>query len=149
MTLTFRRAGSGDAPILSELNAALIRDEGHRNSMSVSELKSRMRSWLQGEYEAVLMESGGKAIGYALYRFEPDYVYLRQFFVSPSMRRQGIGRAAMAWLRENVWKDATRVRVEVLVGNAAGIAFWRAVGFDDYCLTLERAVTREVSETAG
>jgi hypothetical protein len=29
------------------------------------------------------------------------------------------------------------VRVEVLVGNAVGVAFWRSVGFRDYCLTLE------------
>jgi hypothetical protein len=29
------------------------------------------------------------------------------------------------------------VRVEVLVGNADGLAFWRAVGFRDYALTLE------------
>jgi hypothetical protein len=29
------------------------------------------------------------------------------------------------------------VRVDVLVGNAAGVAFWRAVGFADYAVTLE------------
>jgi hypothetical protein len=28
-------------------------------------------------------------------------------------------------------------RGEVLVGNTAGVAFWRAVGFRDYCVTLE------------
>lgn len=140
MTLIFQRAGSADTAVLSELNAALIQDEGHRNRMTIPELESRMRSWLEAEYEAVLMTSGSEVIGYALYRYEPDYVYLRQFFVMPSSRRQGIGRAAMEWLRKNVWKDATRLRVEVLIGNAAGIAFWRAVGFADYCLTLERPV---------
>jgi GNAT superfamily N-acetyltransferase len=140
MTLTFRRAGSADTGLLARLNAELIRDEGHRNRMTVPELEARMGGWLHGEYEAVLMASGGDVVGYALYRFEPEYVYLRQFFVTPSQRRKGIGRAAMEWLRENAWKNAKRVRVEVLVGNTAGIGFWRSVGFEDYCLTLEQPI---------
>lgn len=47
----------------------------------------------------------------------------------------------MGRLREQVWTQK-RVRVEVLVGNAAGIGFWRAVGFEDYCLTLEMEPTQ-------
>ena len=39
--------------------------------------------------------------------------------------------------REHAWADAPRVRIDVLVGNAGAIAFWRAVGFRDYCLTME------------
>jgi hypothetical protein len=33
-----------------------------------------------------------------------------------------------------------RVRRDVLVGNAGGIAFWRSLGFADYCLTMELEV---------
>jgi ribosomal protein S18 acetylase RimI-like enzyme len=44
----------------------------------------------------------------------------------------------MQWLMTNVWKDAARVRLEVLVGNTPGIAFWDALGFRGYALTLER-----------
>ena len=51
-------------------------------------------------------------------------------------RRRGVGRAAIGWLWQHVW-GGRRVRVDVLVGNAVGVAFWRAVGFRDYCLTLE------------
>ena len=69
-----------------------------------------------------------------------DYVYLRQFFVVVHRRRQRIGQAAFAWLLENAWHDAGRIRLDVLVGNEAGIRFWKSLGFDDYCITLERDI---------
>jgi GNAT superfamily N-acetyltransferase len=135
----YRFAAAEDAATLAAMNHALIRDEGHRNRMSVDELAVRMAEWLDGEYQAVLFEDSGESVGYALYRWEPEHVFLRQFFVRPEHRRRGVGRAAVAWLREHAWKEASRIRLDVLVGNAVGIAFWRAVGFEDYCLTLEAA----------
>ena len=84
-----------------------------------------------------MFELDGTAVGYVLFCTEPEFVYLRQFYVEVEHRRRGIGRAALKWLRESVWTDAARIRLDVLVGNAAGIAFWRAVGFRDYCLTME------------
>ena len=134
----YRFAAPSDAPLLADMNQQLIRDEGHRNRMSVAELEVRMRDWLKGEYRAVIFDWCERPAGYALFRDEPEYAHLRQFFVQPDCRRQGIGRAAFQWLLANVWKDAARVRLEVLSGNASGIAFWHAVGFRDYALTLER-----------
>jgi GNAT superfamily N-acetyltransferase len=134
---TFRLAALADAPVLAEMNHRLIRDEGHRNRMTVPELRERMEGWLRCEYQAAVFELESSLVGYALFRREPEFVYLRQFYVAPEVRRCGIGRAALAWLRANVWKDAVRIRLDVLVGNTAGIEFWRAVGFRDYCLTME------------
>ncbi len=48
--MTFRPATNDDCPLLAELNHQLIRDEGHRNRMTVAELEQRMRGWLAGEY---------------------------------------------------------------------------------------------------
>jgi len=134
--VSYRRAAVEDAPALAVMNWQLIRDEGHRNPMSVAELEARMCAWLSNEYEAMILEVAGQVAGYALYRRDPDYVYLRQFFINPQFRREGIGRAAIHWLSEHAW-NRQRVRVDVLVNNSAGVAFWRAVGFTDYCLTLE------------
>jgi GNAT superfamily N-acetyltransferase len=134
--MQYRSATSEDTAILAALNYALIRDEGHRNKMSPEELEARMAEWLGGEYRAVLFEESGAPIGYALFRHDTEYVYLRQFYVNREHRRHGVGRAAIEWLQQHAWKER-RVRVEVLVGNAPGIAFWHAVGFVDYCLTLE------------
>lgn len=68
-----RFAADSDLDLLAEWNYQLIQDEGHRNPMTVPELRERMRDWLAGEYQAMI--------------------------------------------------------------------FWRAVGFKDYCLTLESRTT--------
>src|SRR5262249_13954222 len=126
--LGFRRATSEDCPRLAELNHELIRDEGHRNKMTALELEQRMRGWLQADYTAIIFEEGGELIAYALFREQPEEVYLRQLFVVRNRRRQGIGRAAMEILRKQIWQKDKRLTVEVLVHNMAAVAFWRAVG---------------------
>ena len=138
--MRYRIATAADAHLLAPMNHRLIRDEGHRNSMSVAELETRMQAWLDSEYQVVLFEDEQGIAGYALYKREPDWIYLRQFFVQSDRRRRGIGAAAMTWLLENVWNDAPRVRLDVLVGNTEGIEFWRSLGFADYCVTMEKLV---------
>ena len=135
--MRYRRAVVADAPLLAGLNRQLIRDEGSRNPMGPDRLEARMRGWLEDGYEAVLFEAESAA-GYALYRFEPEGVFLRQFFVMPENRRRGVGRRALAWLEGNVWAGRGRLRLEVLAGNRAGLAFWRSAGCADYALTLEK-----------
>lgn len=123
--------------MLAPLNAQLIRDEGHRNSMTIAQLEQRMVGWLRGEYQAVIFELASLVIGYALFRREPEHVYLQQLFVDAAHRRRGVARAALRWLWRNAWADAPRIRIDVLVGNRDGQAFWRAVGFREYCVTME------------
>jgi GNAT superfamily N-acetyltransferase len=135
--MKFRRATSDDCGLLAELNHQLIRDEGHRNRMSVAELEQRMREWLSSEYMAILFEDGGETVAYGLYSEDAQEIYLRQLFVARNRRRQGIGREAMEILRSKIWPKDKRLTVEVLAGNTAAVAFWRAVGYRDYSLTLE------------
>ena len=138
MTLYFRPPqGDTDTALLAELNRQLIRDEAHRNPMNLPELEKRMKNWLADSYEAVIFSVEGAAVGYALFRFAPDYVYLRHFFIASAYRRQGLGRRAFDWLRQNRWQHHAKVRVEVLSGNARALAFWRSVGFEEYAVTLE------------
>jgi len=133
----FQICTTADAADLAGMNQELIIDEGHRNRMNVEELTRRMEDFLASGYEAVIFVQEESRLGYALYKREPEWVYLRQFYVKPDCRRRGIGRGALDWLRTNVWSDCPRIRLEVLVGNKIGIAFWRRVGFLDYCLTME------------
>ena len=135
--LEFRFAAANDLPWLARMNHELIRDEGHRNKMSLFELEQRMSDFLRNEYEAVIVSSGRNDIGYVLYRKMPEWLYLRQIFVIDKMRRKGIGRGIIKWLRDNPWKDCKTIRIEVLVDNMIGINFWKAVGFKDYCITME------------
>ncbi|MBI3865273.1 MAG: GNAT family N-acetyltransferase [Planctomycetia bacterium] len=136
-TLSFRIATVEDCRALAAMNHQLIRDEGHRNSMSEAELEQRMRGWIAGEYRAVLFERNHRVVAYALYREQTDEIYLRQLFVVREHRREGIGRQAIELLRTSVWPKSRRLTVDVLVANQSALAFWRAVGYSDYCLTLE------------
>ena len=136
MNLSWHEASDADLGLLAEWNHQLIRDEGHRNPMTVAQLAERMKKWLQGDYHAVLFSSD-EPVGYALFRKEEELVYLRQFFVRRDRRRAGIGRAAFSILREQVWPHGVRLTVDVLCRNQSGIAFWRSVGYRDYCLSLE------------
>lgn len=137
MILHFRQATKSDIPLLGELNHQLIQDEGHRNPMTVPQLQERMHGWLAGEYAAILFESGSDVVAYALYRDEPDLIYLRQLFVRRDQRRKGFGRQAINLLRTQIWPADKRLTVEVLTSNHAGVSFWKATGFHEYSLTLE------------
>ena len=138
MTMHYRFATVTDARFLAELNHQLIRDEGHRNPMHVDQLEHRMRGWLSsGEYRAVIFTQEDTPVAYALYREDPDEIYLRQFFVVRTRGRHGIGRSAMQSLLSAIWPHTKRRTVSVLVHNTSGVAFWRAMGYQDYALTLE------------
>jgi hypothetical protein len=148
-----RFASIEDAQVLRELNHQLIHDEGHRNQMTVPELIDRMRRWLETDYRASMFEDDSDIVAYALYRDEEDHIYLRQFLVQRHKRRSGIGRHRMKILCSQIWPKDKRPRVDVLYQNQVGIAFWRAMGFTDYCLTLEMAnltsITARTSRRPG
>ncbi len=132
-----RLATTADVVLLGEWNHQLIRDEGHRNSMTPSELAERMRGWLEGTYQAILFGEESELIAYALYREEADHIYLRQLFVRRDRRSKGVGRACLKILLSEVWPPGKRVVVEVLCGNPKAIAFYHSLGFGDYSLALE------------
>jgi GNAT superfamily N-acetyltransferase len=136
-TMEHRRATERDIELLGRLNQELIRDEGHRNPMSVHDLVERMSQWLAGDYTAILFEENGAVVAYALYCEKPDEVHLRQLFVVRDRRRNGIGRQSIEILRSEIWPKTKRLTVDVLVRNEPALAFWRAVGYRDYSLTLE------------
>ena len=138
LELSWREASESDLGLLAEWNHQLIRDEGHRNPMTIPELAERMRNWLRSEYRAVLFsDRNNEPVAYALFKTEGALIYLRQLFVRRDRRRSGVGRGAFAILRREIWPIGVRLTVDVLCQNEGGIAFWRSLGYRDYCLTLE------------
>jgi len=105
--------------------------------MTVPEIEQRMRGWLSGDYRAVIYEDAGEVVAYALFREQPEEIYLRQLFVVRHRRGQGIGRRAVEILRSEVWPKNKRLTVEVLVANTRAVSFWRSVGYADYAISLE------------
>ncbi len=126
-----------DVPLLAEMNERLIRDEGHRSGLTRESLGPRMSRWLGSDYTAVIFSIDDQPAGYALWRSEPEYIFLRQFYVEPEFRRMGVGESGARWLINNAWADSERIRLDVLVGNSTAYKFWRSIGFGDYCVTME------------
>jgi hypothetical protein len=98
MKIAWRYASNADCDLLAEWNHQLIRDQGHRNPMTVVQLAERMKEWLKGEYQAVIF-SDGEPMAYALFKKEEQLIHLRQLFVRRDRRRCGIGREAFTILR--------------------------------------------------
>jgi 2-amino-4-hydroxy-6-hydroxymethyldihydropteridine diphosphokinase len=97
-----------------------------------------MRGWLRGEYAATLFELGGEPVAYALYRKCDGGTHLRQFFVVRHARRRGIGRRAIELLLGRVLASEATLELGVLAHNRRALGFWKAVGFSEYVITLER-----------
>jgi ribosomal protein S18 acetylase RimI-like enzyme len=130
-----REATAADLPLLARLNRELIEDQRSSNPMTLAELEERMRGWLGGEYRAVFFELD-EVVAYALFRPAEGGIHLRQFFVLRSFRRRGIGRGAIEAFRRRYVPAGAAVTLEVLVHNETGIAFWRALGFEEHALSL-------------
>ncbi len=136
--LRIDRAKSAEAELLAGLNRQLDEDEPHPHPLPLAALTERMQRWIDsGEYQVLLFRRGERVIGYAAWRLEDRGAYLRHFFICRDQRRQGWGRAAMALLCSEVFPKDRPVQIEATIGNKAGIAFWRAIGFQDFGLAME------------
>ena len=134
--VSVRRARPEDVPRLASWNAQLVHDEHNDAGPPPGEIEPRLREWLAKDYVACVFEAGATSFGYAIYRELPECVHLRHFFVEQSFRRKGCGRRAFALVRA-MFPRGKRVLVEVLVNNAAGVAFWKSVGFEPRYLGLQ------------
>src|SRR5262245_30194465 len=110
--MRYRQATSADTALLAELNRQLIDDEGSGHQAALSDLTTHIKHWLTTDHKAALFEQDDQIVAYAIYREQPDAVYLRQFFVDRRYRRQGIGRRAIQLLLSEVWPHKRRVVVE-------------------------------------
>ncbi len=138
MRLSFRPATLRDVPLLAHLNRQLVEDEGARTRLTLDGLEARMRGWLRGEYAATLFELGGESVAYALYRKSDGGTHIRQFFVVRHARRRGIGRRAIELLLKRVLASEATIELGVLAHNRRALDFWKAVGFAEYVITLEK-----------
>jgi hypothetical protein len=132
------KAKGSDVDLLAQLNRQLDEDEPHPYPLPLPALTARMARWIgEGEYQVLLFRNGDELIGYAVWRAEEFGTYLRHFFICRDQRRQGWGRAAIKLLCRDAFPKDRPVNIDAAIGNKAGIAFWRALGFRDFSLGME------------
>jgi len=145
MSVTVIPATPDDVQLLAQMNRFLIEDEGSANPMSIEELCQRMKLWLEDEYQAVLFYRAKKVVGYGLYKESSDehfpentLIHIRQFFIEPGQRGQGLGKAAFTLLVKDVFPRGSLLSVDVLTVNPSGQAFWQSLGFEPHYISLRR-----------
>jgi len=127
--LIIKKATLEALDMLAEMNKQLIEDEQHDNTMSLDELKNRMKDLIRNDYEAYLFLSEEVIKGYALVNPIRNPVYLRQFFICRDSRGMGLGKTYFQLLLEEL--KITKLDVEVMYWNETGYQFWKAVGFKE------------------
>ena len=136
--LRIDKAKGTEIELLAQLNRQLDEDEPHPHPLPTSALIERMTRWIgAGEYEVLLFRKGDQLIGYAVWRADEFGAYVRHFFICRDHRRQGWGRAAMRLLCRDVFPTDCPVNIDASIGNQAGIAFWHAIGFEDFSVGME------------
>ena len=118
-----------DVPLLASLNQMLIEDEKAETDLTMTQLEERMADFLQTSYAAFLFYDACGPLGYALCDRQQTPVYLRQFFICRDKRRKGYGRQALQLLRAHL--DIRELEIDVYGWNRQGLAFWKAVGFEE------------------
>ena len=80
----------------------------------------------------IVLESGGRVVGFAGARRVGEEGYLLDIAVDPSHRRRGYGRSLLAFLEARLAAEGGRVLLlDVREDNAGAIAFYRANGFEE------------------
>jgi len=100
-----------------------------------------------GDRICLVAESGDGAIGFLVGTLRKRsaafggwrYGHIYDVYVHGPYRRTGVGRAlveeAVRWFRA---RGVRRVQLQVRAHNAAGIGFWKGLGFGDLAVTMER-----------
>jgi GNAT superfamily N-acetyltransferase len=134
--INLRAATPDDVPTIFALIHALA--EYEKLTHEVVGNSAALEQHLFGAHpyaEVVLAESGGQAVGFAL--FFHNYstfltqpgIYLEDLFVLPDYRRQGIGQTILSYLAQlAVERGCGRLDWSVLDWNEPAIAFYQRMG---------------------
>jgi len=147
--MNYRFAELADVPSLAEASMQFVIDTGASVRPHPAELERLWTQRLGTEDRAVLFEVDGRPAAYALYRPVGDIIRLEQFWVRREKRGRGIGRSAFLLLREEILAPGLRIQVEAPSGSTGAIAFFRAMGFGDYAVTLEARTSAPSSGAAS
>lgn len=148
--MLIRDAGEGDADAIAQL----ITEFTHLTT-TADEVRQRLRR-SQGIEYPIVAEVDGSVAGFASLRLvnylgdDVPYAEISELFVSESFRRRGIAGALMAEL-ENRARAAGASSLTVLTAadNYPALALYRAMGFEEFSIALQKWFTEDRPYRAG
>ncbi len=140
--LRIRQAGPGDEPDI----VALIRELAAEGDYATPLTHDGARAYLQAPgCEALLAEKEGRVSGLLTYTVRPnlfhagDTALIEELVVYEADRGRGVGHALVeAFLQNASARGWVEVAVATLFDNEGAKRFYRAHGFEDEALFLER-----------
>lgn len=134
-TLTFRFAARADVPLVLRFIRELARYERMEDQVVADEATLERELFDEGGAEVLLAETGGEAVGFALFfhNFSTFLgrrgLYLEDLYVRPEARGAGVGTALIRELaRIAVERGCGRLEWWCLDWNEPSIRFYRALG---------------------
>jgi [ribosomal protein S18]-alanine N-acetyltransferase len=129
--VTIRPARMPDAPAMAELSRDLI-EVGLEWRYT-----ARRVAGLIGDPEAVALvaDAGAPVQGFAVMHFGDEHAHLILLCVRAAHQKRGIGRGLLEWLLASARvAGMASVHLELRADNAAGLAFYRRLGFEERLL---------------
>jgi GNAT superfamily N-acetyltransferase len=136
MSLTIRRARSGEAGLVMSLVRELAEYQKLRHEVEATE--ADIDAALFGDNPRVYCEIAewqGEAAGFAVWFFNFSTfsgrtgIYLEDLFVRPALRGKGIGKALLKYLAQQcVANGWSRLQWSVLDWNTPSIEFYKSIG---------------------
>ncbi len=112
---------------------------------SIEQYRRAILADMEGR-ELLWIVADGERVGLAMVRTMDDWpdatshvAEIAEFYVAPSHRRRGIGRAAVgSLLAEHRRRGTALVEASILRDNEAAVAFWAGLGFEVQSLQTAR-----------
>jgi ribosomal protein S18 acetylase RimI-like enzyme len=142
--MLLRDVHSGDAEALSQL----ITEFTHLSTTPAQICQRLARS--QNVEHPIVAELAGQVVGFASLRLvnylgeDAPYAEISELFVSEPYRRQGIARALMTELEVRARAaGASSMAVLTAADNDTAVALYRAMGFQEFSIALQKWFTED------
>lgn len=139
-----REAGVADAGLLT----LLLAEFNEEPTLTEVQVERRLLA-IQATETVLVAIVEGEAVGFCSVRIQPflssdrPYAEVTELFVRPAMRRQGIAAALMeraAVLATE--RGATSLVLLTGFTNVGAQAFYKSVGYEEYCLAMRRRLPK-------
>ncbi|WP_444887603.1 GNAT family N-acetyltransferase [Microbulbifer sp. VAAC004] len=135
--MLIRNAKPSDIRQLLEMMRGLAKFEGYLDKFKVTEEELNNRLFKRADFQCLVAEDSGVAIGYLVFYALPftydltPWLWIKELYVvgNKEYRRKGVGRALMGYLiKEAYERGSAKIKWEVLSTNVDAQAFYQQLG---------------------
>lgn len=131
--LTIRYARREDARVLASMTSALIESAVSQRGTSQRWGERRILGHMRSPNSMVIVaQRRNKIVGFAAMLFHDEEAHLLLLAVTPSERRQGVGRQLLQWLETCALNAGiSSVHLEVVLDNHGARFFYLEAGYEE------------------